>query len=154
MSPEAASAARMVLAVQVLQALARNVRVDLCRRKVAVTQQQLHDTQIGAAIEKMRCKRVTQAVGRQFLADAAFLRVSLDDVPERLARHPIAAPRWKQVVGLAFQEDFHAWTIDKVSQPALRFVAQWDQSFAIALANDTQYALVEIDLRLLEIDQF
>ena len=61
----AASSARMVLRVQLLQPLARDVRVDRRRRDVGVTEQQLHDAQVGAVVEQVRGERVPQHVRRQ-----------------------------------------------------------------------------------------
>ena len=52
----------MVVAVQILEALARNVRVDLCGAQIAMAQQQLDDTQISTAVQQMRRKCVAQAV--------------------------------------------------------------------------------------------
>ena len=60
-----AQPARMVLRVQLLQPLARDVRVDRRRRDVGVAEQQLHDAQVGAVIEQMRRERMAQHVRRQ-----------------------------------------------------------------------------------------
>src|SRR5688572_21151711 len=48
------SAAGVVLRVQLLHALAGDVGIYLRRGKVAVTQQHLHDAQVGAVIQQMR----------------------------------------------------------------------------------------------------
>ena len=48
------SAARMVLGMQVLQTLARDVRIDLRGRKIAVPEQHLHDPEVRAMIQQMR----------------------------------------------------------------------------------------------------
>ena len=61
--------ARMVLRVQPLQALARDVRVDRGGRDVGVAEQQLHDAQVGAVIEQVRRERVAQHVRRQRRAE-------------------------------------------------------------------------------------
>ena len=60
--------------VQVLQALARDVGVDLRRRNVRMAQQQLHDAEIGAVIQQMRGKSVTQRMRRHpHIINAALL---------------------------------------------------------------------------------
>ena len=64
-APDLRSAARMVLRVQLLQPLARDVRVDRRRRDVGVAEQQLHDAQIRAVVQEMRRERVAQHVRRQ-----------------------------------------------------------------------------------------
>jgi hypothetical protein len=53
----------MVNRMQLLQSFLRNVGVDLCRRNIAVTQQQLHDPQVGTVVEQMRREGMSQAVG-------------------------------------------------------------------------------------------
>ena len=73
-------------------------------------------------------------------------------MPESLARHTIAAACGEKVIRLSLEQYFHTRAVDEISEPALRFIAQWNQPFDIALANDAQNTLVEIDLRLLEID--
>ena len=52
----------MMLRVQLFESLARDVRVDLCRRKVAVPEQHLHDAQIGTVVQQMGREGVTQRV--------------------------------------------------------------------------------------------
>ena len=50
--------------MQLLEPLARNVGVDLCRRNVGMPQQQLNDAQIGAVIQQVRRKGMAQGVRR------------------------------------------------------------------------------------------
>jgi hypothetical protein len=75
-------------------------------------------------------------------------------VPESLARHAIAAPGWEKVVGLTLEQYLHSRAVDKVSEPTLGFIAKRNEPLAIAFADDSKNALIEIDLLLLEIDQF
>ena len=140
------SAAGVMLAVQVLQALAGDMRVDLRSRQIAVAQQQLDDAQIGAAIQQVGRKGVPQAVRRQFTVNTCFFSIALDDVPERLAGHAITTASREQVVGLPLEQNFHARRVDEIGEPALGFLAQRDQAFTIALADDAQDTLVEVDL--------
>jgi hypothetical protein len=51
-----------MLTVQLFQALTGNVGVNLCRGQITVTQQHLHDAQVGAMIEQMGRKRVPQGM--------------------------------------------------------------------------------------------
>ena len=136
----------MVLTVQVLQAFSCDMRVDLCRRKVAVSEQQLHDPEVCTTIQQVGGERMAQAVWRHFLVDARFLCIALDDVPEGLASHAVPTSGRKQVVGLTFQQNLHARAVDKISQPALRFIAEGYESLAITFTDDTQDTLVKIDL--------
>lgn len=56
-------AARVVLGVQRLQALARNMRVDLGGGNIGVPQQHLNHAQIGAMLQQVGGKGVPQGVG-------------------------------------------------------------------------------------------
>jgi hypothetical protein len=57
------SAPRMVLSVEFLHTLARDVRIDLRRGQVAVSEQHLNDAQVGTVIEQVRCEGMPQSVG-------------------------------------------------------------------------------------------
>src|SRR3546814_9108702 len=58
----AASGARMVLRMQLLEVLARNKGVDLGGRQRSVTQQHLQRETVGAVVEQVGGEAVTQAV--------------------------------------------------------------------------------------------
>ena len=77
--------------MQGLQPCLRNMRVNLRGGKIGVPQQHLHHAQVGAVIQQMRGKGVTQGVGRQHGLDSANSRKPFEVVPERLARHGPAA---------------------------------------------------------------
>ncbi len=74
-------------------------------------------------------------------------------MPERLPRHAIAATGREQVLGLALEQNLAARAIVELANPVLRLVAERDQPLAIALADDAEDALVQIDLTQLEVDQ-
>src|SRR5690606_27096792 len=114
----------MMLRVDFLQALARDMRVYLCGRHVAVTEQHLYYAKIRAMIQQMSRECVPQRVRRQRLADAGLLRIPLDDVPERLAGHAVAAAGRKQVIGLALAQDLAPAALEVPFQPALCLLAQ------------------------------
>ena len=82
----------MVLGVQVVQPLPGNVGIDLRGRQITVPQQHLDHPQIGAMVEQMRGKGVTQGVRRQVAANPRCQGMLLDTVPEGLARHHLAQP--------------------------------------------------------------
>src|SRR5262245_45001022 len=120
----------MMFGVQVFEALARYVRVDLSRGKIAVPEQHLHDAQIGAMIQQMRREGVAQGVRRQVPLDTGCARIALDDVPEGLARHALTAARGEQVVGLTLEQNLAARTVDETLQPVDRLLAERNESFA------------------------
>ena len=142
-----------MLRVQVFQSLARDVRVDLRGRQVAVSEQHLHHPQVGAVIEQVGRKGMAQGVRRQLFADAGLARVALDDVPEGLARHAITAARGKQVIGLAFEQDLTARAPVEFPDRAHRLLAERNESLAIALAENADNALVQVDLALAQVHE-
>ena len=60
----------MMLRVELLQALACDVRVDLRGRNVGMAQEQLNDPKIRTVVEKMRFERVPQRMRRDWLRDS------------------------------------------------------------------------------------
>ena len=60
----------MMLRVELLQALARDVRVYLRGRNVGMPQEQLNDPKIRTVVEKMRRERVPQRMRRDRLRDS------------------------------------------------------------------------------------
>ena len=94
-----------MLAVQFLHAGTGHVSVYLSRRQVAVPQQHLHHTQISTVIQEVGSKRMPQRVRRHFDLDIGRLRVTLNNVPERLPGHAITAAGRKQKIGLQFQQN-------------------------------------------------
>jgi hypothetical protein len=52
----------MMLGVELLEPFACNVRINLCRGNIRVTQQHLDHSQIGAVIEQMRGEGVAQGM--------------------------------------------------------------------------------------------
>jgi hypothetical protein len=61
------------------------MRVDLRRRNVTVSEQLLNGTRIGAVLQQMRRKAVSQRVWRNIF-DAGRFPVSLDHGPRHLSR--------------------------------------------------------------------
>src|SRR6516225_5041595 len=147
------STAGMMLRVQLFETLARHVRVDLRRRKVTVPEQHLHDAQIGAVVQKVGSEGVAERVRRELLGDAGLARVTLDDVPEGLPRHAVAAPRREQVIGLPLEEDLAARAAAEFLEGAHGLLAERDETFPIALAEDADHTLVEVDLTLAQVHQ-
>src|SRR6185437_2544049 len=147
------SPARVMLRVQLFHTLARDVRIDLCRRQIAVAEQHLHHAQIRAVVQQMRGECVAQRVRRELAIHAGLARVALDDVPEGLARHAITASRREHAVGAAIEQDVVAWTVDEGGQPAHGLLAQRNQPLAITLAKHADDALIQIDLRELQAHQ-
>ena len=89
----------MVLRMQLLEALASDVRVDGRRGDAGVTEQQLHDAKIGTVVQQMRRKRVAEHMRRQRGArDAGARCITLDQCPERLPRQRGVTLRQKNIL--------------------------------------------------------
>ena len=70
------------------------MRVDLRRGQVRMPQHHLHRAQIGAVIQQMGGKRVSQRVRRDAGGYTCDRRVTLDGVPKGLPGHsPLAIAR-------------------------------------------------------------
>ena len=72
----------MELIVDAAHALLEDVRVDLRRGQIGVTEHHLNGAQIGAALEQMRRERVPQHVRAQGLRQTRLPRVALQNLPE------------------------------------------------------------------------
>src|SRR5687767_9547484 len=90
----------MVLGVRRLQALARDVGVDLRGGDIGVAEKELHHAQVGAVVDEVRGEGMAQHMRRKLLAGDGARAVAPDQVPERLPRHARAAAGEKQ--GVAF----------------------------------------------------
>jgi len=148
----AESASGMVLRMQLFHALPSNVGVYLSRRKITVPEKHLHHAQVSAVVQQMGRKCVTKCMRGKFPADLGLLCVPFYNVPERLSGHTITAACRKQIIRLAFQENFRSGSRDELTQPTLSFLTKWNKSFAICFANHARHTLVQIYLALLQID--
>ena len=144
----------MVARVQFLEALASHVRIDLRGRQIAVAEQHLHHAQVRAVIEQMGGKGMSQSMGREVPVDAGLAGITLDDVPERLARHAISAARREEKIGAAVEQNVSAPAVYEGLEPSHGFLAERNQALAIALAEHANDALIEIDLRELQVHEF
>jgi hypothetical protein len=66
----------VVSRVQLPQALARDMRIDLGRGNVGMTQQQLHHPQVGSVIHQMGRKCVAQHMWRGQAVNTGLSRMS------------------------------------------------------------------------------
>ncbi len=77
----------MVTRMQLLQSLARDMRVNRRRGDIRVPEQELHDAKIGAVVQQMRREGVAHNMRRQRRArDPGARRIALDQLPKRLTR--------------------------------------------------------------------
>ena len=119
-----------------------------------MTEQHLYDAQIGAVIEKVGGEGVAQSVRGEWFGDPGLDGIALDELPEGLARHAVAAAGRKQEVADPAAEDVQPWTACIVAQPVAGVLAERHQTLLAALAEDAHHALGQTDLARGEIDQF
>src|SRR5580704_5192268 len=77
--------------VDLLQTLFHDVRVNLRRGNVAVTEHQLDRAKIGASFQQMRCKTVTQHVRRKRHTQTRLSAVGGKNLPHTDAAQSAAA---------------------------------------------------------------
>src|SRR6266852_6507700 len=135
----------MVL-VQLLQALARHVGIDLRGRDIGVAEQELHDAQIRAMVEQMRGEGVAQRVRRERSAREGCPGALLYQVPERLPRHRTTAPRDEHVVAGPFPQKRGPAFLRIARQPGERLLTERHEALLRALAEDADHAHVEAHL--------
>src|SRR5580700_3141729 len=104
-------------------------------------------------VEQVGSERVPQRVRGKLAGNACLAGIALDDVPEGLAGHAVAAPGRKQIVGLTLEQDLAARTARELLEPAHRLLTQWDEALAVALTHDADDTLIEIDLRMAQVNE-
>ena len=82
--------------VHVLELLFDELRIDLRGTDVRVAEHFLDRTDIRAVFQQVRGKRMTQRMGRNILVDVRFGLIGLDDLPEALPGHTLAADVHKE----------------------------------------------------------
>ena len=88
----------MVPIIRVTQMAISDVRVDLRRRDIAVAQQRLHRSGIGAVLQQVRRKAVTQGMRRNVF-QCCFGSVTFDCDPDKVRRQwaPSAREQVKRI---------------------------------------------------------
>lgn len=83
----------MELLVQIFEVLAGDMGIYLSRRYIHMTEHYLHGSQVGATFQQMGCKRMPQAVGRNFFMYLRLIGIALQQLPEpcRLMGFPARA---------------------------------------------------------------
>ena len=114
--------------VQGFQAFARDMRVNLGRRHVRMTEQQLHDAKIGAMVDQVGGERMPQRMRRQARGfDSGRQRVTLDQRPEHLPAHRPPLRRRKQHIAGAPAKQAQSAITDKPLKPcAGRFTHRYE----------------------------
>ena len=86
----------MVRRVQFLEPASRHVGIDLCRRDVAMSEEELHDAKIRAVIQEVSRERMPQGVRRNRPVNSSLPCIPLNHFPESLPRDALAALFYEQ----------------------------------------------------------
>ena len=80
----------MAVFVYVLKPLLQNLRIDLSRGNVRVSQHFLYILQLRPVFQQMCGKLMAKRMRRNILFDVSLRGIPLDDFPETLACHTLA----------------------------------------------------------------
>jgi len=86
----------MVGRMQFLESAARHVGIDLCRRDVTMSEEELHDAKICAVIQEVSRERMPQGVRRNRSVNSSLPCIPLNHFPESLPRDAVAALFYEQ----------------------------------------------------------
>ena len=140
----------MRLEVRVLEAVGRQVGVELRGRDVGVAEHLLQRAQVAAARQQVRRERVAQRVRAHLRGQPGRARVALDDLVEPLARQPGAAVVEEQARLQPVAGQPRAAALEVDLQRAAGGRADRDEPLLGALAARAQDALLEVHVADLE----
>lgn len=141
--------------VQLAQALAGYVGINLCCRNISMAQQHLDHPQVGAMIEQMRGKSMPEHMRRKGGIDAGHGSIFFYDKPECLARHRAAATCDEQCLTASRPEQGDASPGHILLNPVLGFRAHGHKAILAAFSqSDAHYAFGQTDMQYIKADQF
>lgn len=123
------------------ESLPRHVGVDLGRPKIAVPEEQLHDTEIGAAVDEMRGERVPKDMGAHALLEPRAESVGTKDGPYALTGEGATAGVHEKPRGLARPEKERPRGAEVTLEPQPGFLPHGDDALLAPFAPDPHHAL-------------
>src|SRR3954447_25691553 len=145
--------ARVGAELRVLQALGREVRVDLRRRNVRVAEHLLQRAQVAAAGEQVGREGVAQRVRAHPPLEAGGARVALDDLVEALARQAAAAAVEDETRLVAQPDERGTAAVEVGARGEDGLAADRHEALLAALAAGAQDPGLEVDVADLERDR-
>ena len=97
-------------------------------------------------IEQMRGKCVAQGMRRERPVGAHLGRVAFEQIPEGLARHPLATRGDKHRVGGAMMQQFGSRTRQIALKPGNGLLTERHEALLRALAHYAQHARIKAEL--------
>src|SRR5512146_96475 len=132
---------RMMLLVDRLQAVEREVRIDLRRRNIGVSEDRLHGSQICPVLHHVRRRAVAQHVRRGVVPD--WLRRAAHDLPDALASQSSSANVNEHQRGLPFAQERRTPVAQIFRNGSLRGLSKRNNTLLISLAADEHVSEVE-----------
>ena len=134
------------LEVDLLEALAGEVRVHLRGRDVGVAEHLLHGAQVAAARQQVGGEAVAQRVRAHLAAEAGGAGVALDDLVEALAAERAAAEVDEQLRLVALADQLRPAAAQVGGDRRDRLAAERDEPLLRALAAGAQEALAQVEV--------
>src|SRR3954451_8324191 len=147
------SGARVRLEVDVLQAVAREMRVELSGGDVGVAEHLLDRAEVAAAGEQVRRERVPERVRRHAVGEAGGRRVPADDLVEALAGERLAAEVDEQVRDDPAVHQRRAAAVQVDPHGLHRGAADRHHALLRALAACAQHAELQVHVGDLDADR-
>src|SRR5690606_6779343 len=132
----APSGPRVMARMQLPQPFSRHMSVYLRGGNIGVSQQKLHHAQVGAVIQKMRCKGMAQHMRREWGVYGSLERIAAHQLPKGLTRHGGTSCSDEQGVAAVDAEQGAAALAQVTFDPMLGFGAHGYESVFAALAHD------------------
>jgi hypothetical protein len=128
-----------------------DVRVDLRRGYVGVSEHRLHRAEIGATVEQVGREGVAEAVRRHAAVERCFSQVTLQELPDRLARQRDAACRQEDLgTGPVPTREGRAREPEVVVEAGAGVAAERDDPLATPLSDHANAIGVEVEVALTE----
>ena len=118
-----------------------HVGVNLSRRQIRVTQKQLYHAQIGAVVQQVGRKGVTQGVRRKGPLHANLLPIALDAVPKGLPGHGPTLLARKKHGALRQGWPLSAPLLHPAPDPPMGLFPEGDKALLLPLPQDPKRPL-------------
>jgi hypothetical protein len=128
--------------------------INLGSRNIGVTQHDLHTAQIGATLEEVSGKAVTEHMGRQPVKYAGFLAVGRQEFPEPLPGHASAARGYEKVFTGAALEQAGSAALEVGPDCQDGSLSDWHQALLIALSRSAEDAQFQVQIAHPDLAQF
>lgn len=135
------------------QLLVTHVGVDLGGAEVGMAEKRLDDAEVRAALEERCGKGVAEGVGRDSLLDAGELALFLDHDEDHHSCEVVATAVEEDIVLFAGLDLHLPAVVEPEVQFLYGFVADGHEAFLVALAEDADEVLVEIEVGELEVGE-